>query len=132
MIDIPTTPVTTPSTTVSSKYLAGEAVLYDTTTGREVGTCSASFLCLQNERSIIYTDIANYISVDSGLIITWFTPTTLANLELDTIVNGMVTECIVTSTTKVGVNPYYGQKFNMVVSSSDGQIHFDLVSLCSR
>lgn len=126
-IEIPTTNVSGDSTTISSRYLAGRAPLYN---GRDekVGTCSASFLCMQNADGI-YTDISNYISVDSGLVVTWFTPTTLINLELDSIVHSMVTECIVLASTKVGFNPFYGEKFNMVVSSDGGKIYFKLVQI---
>ncbi len=127
-IEIPTSNVTMPSSTVSSRYLAGRATLYNSRTNVEVGICSASFLCIQNSENI-FTDIANYISVDNGLIITWFTPTTLINLELDSIVHGMVTECIVLANTKVGFNPFYGKKFNMIVSSDNGRIYFDLTRI---
>lgn len=122
-IEIPTSNVVVPSPTISSKYLAGRAPLYDMN-NQKVGTCSASFLCMQNADGI-YTDISNYISVDSGLVVTWFTPTTLINLELDTIVNSMVTECMVVATTKIGVSPFYGQSFNLIVSSNEGRIYFE-------
>jgi hypothetical protein len=121
-IEIPTSNVSGGSTTISSKYLAGRAPLYNQD-NLQVGTCSASFLCMQTADGI-FTDISNYISVDSGLIVTWFTPTTLINLELDTIINSMVTECIVEATTKVGVNPFYGQTFNLIVSSDTQRIYF--------
>lgn len=121
-IEIPTSNVSGSSTTLSSTYLAGRAPIYDQD-NRKVGTCSASFLCMQTADGI-YTDISNYLSADSGLIISWLTPTTLINLELDSIINSMVTECLVTATTKVGVNPFYGQTFSLVVSSENGRIYF--------
>lgn len=121
-IQIPTSNVTDPSSTISSTYLAGRAPVYDSNNVK-VGTCSASFLCMQNTDGI-YTDISNFISVDSGLIVTWFTPTTLINLELDSIINSMVTECIVVASTKVGANPFYGQTFDLIVSSVNGRIYF--------
>lgn len=123
-IEIPTSNVSVDSSTISSTYLAGRAAVYNGH-GAKVGTCSASFLCMQNDDGI-YTDISNYLSVDSGLIVTWFTPTTLINLELDSIVHSMVTECIVLASTKVGFNPYYGKTFNMVVSSDNQKIYFKL------
>lgn len=123
-IEIPTSNVLVDSSTISSKYLAGRAPVYDTQ-NKKVGTCSASFLCIQNSDNI-FTDISNYLSIDNGLIISWFTPSTLANLELDSVVHSMVTECIVTASTKVGVNPFYGQKFNMVVSADGTKIYFNL------
>lgn len=123
-IEIPTSNVSADSSTISSRYLAGRAPIYNAQ-DRKVGTCSASFLCIQNEDGI-FTDISNYLSVDNGLIISWFTPTTLINLELDSIIHSMVTECIVVASTKIGVNPFYGKKFNMIVSSDDKKIYFKL------
>lgn len=122
-IEIPTSNVSVSSPTISSKYLAGRAAIYNLDNVK-VGTCSASFLCMQNADGI-YTDISNFISVDNGLVVTWFTPTTLINLELDSIIHSMVTECIVVATTKVGFNPFYGQTFNLIVSSDDQKIYFE-------
>ncbi len=121
-ISIPTSNLTDPSLTIASSYLAGRAPIYNEN-NQKFGICSASFLNIQTADGV-FTDIANYISADNGLIITWFTPTTLINLEADSVINGMVTECIVTATTKVGVNPFYGQTFNLIVSSSGGKIYF--------
>lgn len=123
-IEIPTSNVLVDSSTLSSKYLAGRASIYNRH-DEKVGTCSASFLCMQNA-SGIYTDISNYLSVDNGLVISWFTPTTLINLELDSIVHSMVTECMVVASTKIGLNPFYGKTFNMIVSSDDQKIYFKL------
>lgn len=126
-IEIPTSNVSIYSSTVSSKYLAGRAPLYDEH-DIKVGTCSASFLCMQNADGI-YTDISNYLSVDNGIVISWLTPTTLINLELDSIVHSMVTECLVAASTKIGFNPFYGKIFNMIVSSDNGKIYFELTEL---
>src|SRR5580698_4418656 len=90
-IEIPTSNVSVDSSTISSQYLAGRASIYDKQ-DKKVGTCSASFLCMQNQDGI-YTDISNYLSVDNGLVVSWLTPTTLSNLELDSIVHSMITEC---------------------------------------
>lgn len=121
-IEIPTSNVSSGGTTISSSYLAGRAPLYNPDNVK-VGTCSASFLCMQTQDGI-YTDISNYISVDSGLVVSWFTPTTLINLELDSIIHSMVTECMVVASTKIGVNPFYGETFNLIVSSDDQKIYF--------
>lgn len=123
-IEIPTSNVSVNSSTISSKYLAGRAPIYNKHY-KKVGTCSASFLCMKNQDGI-FTDISNYLSVDNGLIISWFTPTTLINLELDSIIHSMVTECIVVASTKIGFNPFYGKKFNMIVSSDNKKIYFKL------
>lgn len=126
-IEIPTSNVAVDSSTISSKYLAGRAPIYNLQ-NEKVGTCSASFLCMQNADGI-FTDISNYLSVDNGLIVSWFTPTTLINLELDSIVHSMVTECLVVASTKIGFNPFYGKKFNMIVSSDDTKIYFKLYKI---
>jgi hypothetical protein len=121
-IQIPTSNVSVDSPTLASSYLAGRAPLYNAK-NIKAGTCSASFLNMQTAESV-FTDISNYIVTDDGLIVTWFTPTTLINLELDSIINGMVTECIVVASTKVGFTPFYGQTFNLIVSSDGGKIYF--------
>lgn len=126
-ISIPTSNVSPDSSTIASSYLAGRAAVYNKD-NKKVGVCSASFLNMQNAESV-FTDISNYLSIDNGLIISWFTPTTPLNLELDTVINSMVTECIVTSTTKIGKNPFYGKKFNMIVSSDNGKIYFKLTEI---
>jgi hypothetical protein len=121
-IQIPTSNVSEESLTLASSYLAGRAPIYDVH-DIPVGICSASFLSMQTEDGI-FTDISNYISADNGLIVTWFTPTTLINLELDSIIHGMVTECTVEVTTKVGFSLFYGQTFSLIVSSDDEKIYF--------
>jgi hypothetical protein len=121
-IEIPTSNVSVDSPTIDSSYLAGRAPLYDVN-NMKVGVCSTSFLSIQTADGI-FTDISNYLSAADGLIVTWFTPTTLINLELDSIINSMVTECTVVVTTKVGFSPLFGQTFNLIVSSDDEKIYF--------
>ena len=140
LIEIPATPLparppprpTLPdfqNSTTDSKYFAGIANIYVPGDDRHsVGRCSASFLCFKNDQRF-YTDISNYISVDNGLIVSWLTPTTLINLELDSIINSMVTECIVVALTKIGPNPFYGETFNLVVSSDGQQIQFEFTNI---
>jgi len=137
LIEIPATPIPPPpnfpnfrNSTTDSKYFAGIANIYMPGDRRSVGRCSASFLCYKNNHRF-YTDISNYISVDNGLIVSWFTPTTLINLELDSIINSMVTECIVVAATKIGPNPFYGETFNLVVSSDGQQIQFEFTNIPS-
>lgn len=122
-IEIPTSNVDVDGTTISSKYLAGRAPIYNEA-NQKVGTCSASFLCMQTADGI-YTDISNYLSADNGLVVSWFTPTTLINLELDSIVHSMVTECMVVASTAIGFNPLYGRTYNLIVSSLNGRIYFE-------
>jgi hypothetical protein len=132
LIEIPAKPIRNPhihNSTTDSKYLAGIANIYIPGDDQHsVGRCSASFLCYKNDQRF-FTDIANYISVDNGLIVSWFTPTTLIDLELDSIINSMVTECIVVAATKIGVNPFYGETFNLVVSSKMEQIRFEFTNI---
>ena len=137
LIEIPATPIPPPpphfpnfhNSTTDSKYLAGIANIYIPGDNQNsVGRCSASFLCFKNNHRF-YTDISNFISVNNGLIVSWLTPTTLINLELDSIINGMVTECIVVAATKIGPNPFYGETFNLVVSSDGQQIQFEFSNI---
>jgi hypothetical protein len=125
------------NSTNSSSYFAGRTTLFDLS-HNPCGTCGATFLNIQvpngfgfgtGSGSNIYTQIYNFLTIDNGLIISWLTPTNPINLEIDSILNSMVTECIVTSTTKIGVNPYYGKTFNMVVSSNKGIIMFNLTQI---
>lgn len=122
-ITIPTSNALLNGTTIASSYLAGRAPLYNGSTNLKAGICSASFLNMQTPDGI-FTDISNYISAEGGLIIFWATPSTLLNLELDSIVNSMVTEAKVTVTTKVGLSLYYGKTFDLVVSSDQTRINF--------
>lgn len=126
-IQIPTSNVSVGSPTIASSYLAGRAPLYNVN-NTQVGTCSASFLSMQTDDGI-FTDIANYISTTDGLIVTWFTPTTPINLELDSIINSMVTECTVVVTTKVGLAPLFGQTFDLIVSSDSQKIYFQFTRI---
>src|SRR4029077_7210699 len=136
LIEIPAKPIRghgIHNTTTDSKYLAGIANIYIPGDDQNsVGRCSASFLCYKNNNRF-YTDISNYISVDNGLIVSWFTPTTLIDLVLDDIINSMVTEAIVVAATKIGPNPFYGETFNLVVSSqmSGQQIQFEFTNIPS-
>ena len=136
LIEIPATPIPPHfpnpphNRTTDAKYLAGIANIYVPGVRGPFGRCSASFLCYKNNHRF-YTDISNYISVDNGLIVSWFTPTTLINLEVDNIINGMVTECIVVAATKIGPNPFYGETFNLCVSSDSQQIQFVFTNIPS-
>ena len=127
LIEIPTSNISQQSPILSSEYLAGRTPIYDSN-NMQVGTCSASFLCMQTADGI-FTDISNYVSLDNGLIVTWFTPTRPADLELDTIINSMVTDCIVQATTKIGVNPFFGQTFDLIVSSDGTNIYFQFTRI---
>ncbi len=141
LVEIPVAPVKfkhphLQNSTTSTQYLAGIANLYDPSDSsdppKSVGRCSASFLCYQNAQGT-YADISNYISVDNGLIVSWFTPTTLIDLALDSHFRGMVTECIVEASTKIVVNPFYGDTFNLKVSSvrigAEDQVQFEFTRI---
>jgi hypothetical protein len=122
------------NTTTETQYLAGVANIYASSGSGQnsVGRCSASFLCFKNNGRF-YTDISNFISVDNGLIVSWFTPTTLIDLALDTVIHSMVTECIVVASTKIGANPFYGETFNLIVSSCTSagvdQVQFEFTNI---
>lgn len=113
----------------TSLYFSGRSKLYNNNNNKHVGDCAATFLCINTNN--VYVQIQNYISTIDGLIISWFTPSTVKNLIIDDVIFGMVTECIVEVTTKIGVSPYYGLKFNMIVSSNNGKIYFNLTQIVS-
>ena len=119
-----------PPVTLSTLYAFGRAPVYDAATQCACGTCSATFLCQQT--SDIFADISNYLALDSGLIVSWFTPDRPADLAADTLVNGMVTQAIVQAATKVGSNPYFGASFSLTVSSGSGTISFEFQQLPRR
>src|SRR5581483_10180233 len=77
-IQIPTSNVSANSSTIASSYLAGRAPIYNSK-NKKAGIFSASFLNKKTSDGI-FTNISNYISTTDGLIVTWFTPTTLLNL----------------------------------------------------
>ena len=145
LIEIPSKPIRNPhihNTTLDSKYLAGIANIYIPGDDQNsVGHCSASFLCFKNQLPArpprFFADISNYISVDNGLIVSWFTPTTLIDLELDSIINSMVTEAIVVAATQIlpNPNPFFGETFNLVVSQEghggDAKIQFEFTQITS-
>jgi len=119
LIQIPTSNVSVSSSTIASSYLAGVAPIYNLN-NTKVGTYSATFLSMQNADGI-HTTISNYLSTDktvlvqSRLIVTWFTPTKPINLELDSIINSMVTRYTVETE---------GKTFDLIVSSNGGRIYF--------
>jgi hypothetical protein len=121
-IQLPTSNVLPGSSTIGSEYLAATAPVYDSN-GTQVGTFSASFLNMQTADGIS-TDISNYLSTDSGLVVTWLTPTTVPDLQLDSIAESVATESSVTATTKVGSSGFYGHTFDLVVTSDASRIHF--------
>lgn len=122
------TTIKDPSVTTDALYVYGRTKLYNLENNNYEGICSASFMCSQNSTGT-YTDITNFISLDNGLIVSWLTPSSVLNLELDSIINGMITECIVKATTKIGKNDlFYGKTFNLKVSNGQGKIYFNFTS----
>ncbi|MBS0585668.1 MAG: hypothetical protein JSR76_05140 [Verrucomicrobia bacterium] len=122
-IEIPTSNVSVGSPTISSRYLAGRSALYNTS-DIESGTCSASFLCMQNA-SGIYTDISHYLSANDGLVVAWSTSTTLTNLELASFVEAMIAESTVIVATKVGSASLFGETFDLFISSDGEKLYFE-------
>ena len=104
--------------------------MYKKRNNRKCGTCSASFLNIKTDN--IFTDISNYVTLDNGIVISWLTPSTPINLEIDTVIRSMVTKCIVTASTKIGFNKYYGDTFNLKVSSDNEKIYFKLTLIKKR
>jgi len=116
------------NTNIISLYAGAKCKLYNYENNKVCGICSATFFCIKYEHGT-YADISNYLSVDDGLIISWFTPSKPRSLAHDDIMHSMVTECIVSADTLVNKNPYYGMTFNMVVSAHRGVITFALTQI---
>jgi len=131
-IQIPTSNVSGESSTIASSYLAGVAPIYNKN-NENVGTYSGSFLSIQTEDAI-HTNISNYFSADKAVlikdrfIVTWFMPTTPINLELNSIINSMVTEYAVRVPTSVGVAPTSGITFDVIISSDSEKIYFKFLT----
>lgn len=131
LVNIPTI-ISSSSSLSDSLYIYGRSTIYRNKTDNKFGICSASFMCSKNKTDV-YSDITNYLSLSNGLIVSWFTPARPVNLEVDSIIHSMVTECIVVSDTKIGVNPFYGKKYNLTVRSvinkeeNIDRIYFDFV-----
>jgi len=125
LIEIPSSVVFGDSTTLTSAYLAGRAYIYNSENDTKVGSYSATFLCIQNNEGLILMDVTNTLFDPNGIIATWFTPKTLADLEVDTIIKSIATtECRVTVNNKVGAFPFFGQTFNLSVLNGDDTISF--------
>jgi hypothetical protein len=122
LVQIPMSNVSGDSTTIASTYLAGTAPIYDAS-NTQAGTLSANFIVLQTADGISET-ISSSLSTTDGLIVSWSTPTTAPNLELDSIVNSQVSEHIVTADAKVGSSAFYGKTSNLAISSDSNNIYF--------
>ncbi len=122
LIQIPTSNLLVDTTTLGSRYFAGSIPVLDANNA-QVGTFSASFVSLQTPNGIT-TTIDNHFVTDSGLIADWSTLAPLINLETDTIVDALATESTVTDATKSGTSPFFGHRFDLVVSAGSTEISF--------
>ena len=122
LIGIPTSNVSSGSSTIASQYLAGTTALFDEH-GTKVGTYSASFLSMQTADGIT-TSIENHLATDAGLIVTWSTIAAPVDLQLDSILDSIATESTVTVNTKSGSSAFYGHSFDLVASADITEISF--------
>ena len=122
LIQVPTSNVSGTSSTIASSYLAGTAPVFNSS-NVQVGTYSGSFLSLQTADGIS-TSASSVLSSNTGVNASWISPTTLADLQLETIVGSVVAESRVTVSTRVGASPLFGKPFNLVVSSDATRIYF--------
>jgi hypothetical protein len=121
LVQIPMSNVSGDSTTFASTDLAGTAPIYNAN-NTQAGTFSANFIVLQTADGISET-IASSLSTTDGLVVSWSTPTTAPNLELDSIVNSLVSEHIVTADTKVGSSTFFGKTSDLTISSDSNKIY---------
>jgi hypothetical protein len=102
--------------------LFGRADLYDENDNIG-GEISASVNASTNTENS-YTNVINYVGLNNGIIVWWPAPATIANLGLNTIINGMFSSSIVISNVAVGKDPFfYGKTFNVNVYPKDGKIY---------
>uniref|UniRef100_A0A6C0D1N9 Uncharacterized protein n=1 Tax=viral metagenome TaxID=1070528 RepID=A0A6C0D1N9_9ZZZZ len=107
-----------------SASIAARAPLYKVGSTTPIGTCSASFLCL-NDGENVFVDISNFINIENGLIVSWFTPTTIQALELDQIIYAMITQAIVRVSTKIGnPNNFFSRTYSLTVTTNGPKIFF--------
>jgi hypothetical protein len=111
-----------------SASIAARAPLYKVGSTIPIGTCSASFLCL-NDGENVFVDISNFINIENGLIVSWFTPTTIQALDLDQIIFAMVTQAIVRVSTKIGSpnnspNNFFSRTYSLTVTTNGPKIFF--------
>lgn len=120
-IGIPTSNVAVNSSTISSSYLAGRAAIYNMN-NQQVGTCSASFLCMQNANGI-FADISNHISINNGLVVSWPAPATLVNLEKHRYrFHGDEMQC--DGIDNDSFESLFGQKYSLAVTSDGAKLYF--------
>jgi hypothetical protein len=120
LVDIPVTV----SSNIASAYFASRAPIYQVGSTTSIGVCSASFLCINNGDNV-FVDISNYININNGLIVSWFTPTTVEALELDQIIYAMITQAIVRVVTRIGSpNDFYRRTYSLTVTSNGPKIFF--------
>jgi hypothetical protein len=107
-----------------SASIAARAPLYKVGSTNPIGTCSASFLCL-NDGENVFVDISNFINIENGMIVSWFTPTTVQALELNQIIYAMITQAIVRVTTKTGSpNNFFSRTYSLTVTTNGPKIFF--------
>ena len=122
-VQVPTSNVSGNSSTISSQYLVGTAPIYDAANHR-VGTYSATFVTLQNANGIS-TDSTSYFSAGAGLVATWSTPKKVKNLTLTAITGSVASKgTLISIATKVASSKYFGDSFDLVITSSGGNLYF--------
>ncbi|MES2169840.1 MAG: collagen-like protein [Actinomycetota bacterium] len=123
LIEIPTSNVSVSSGTISSQYLAGTVPLYNAD-GARAGAFSATFLLMQTADGIT-SNITGYLSTSAGLTLTWVAPTTVIDLQLDTIVGSLVGEGSQNVTAIAGSAPFAGHTFRLAFSTVGTRIYFN-------
>ncbi len=123
LIEVPTSNVSIGSGTISSRYLAGTVPLYNAD-GTTVGVFSVTFLLMQTADGIS-ADLTGYLSTSDGLTLTWAAPTTVVDLQLDTIVGSVVGEGSQNVTAIAGSAHFTGHVFRLAFSAVGSRIYFD-------
>ena len=122
---VPTVSVANPDN--ESKYFINNAKLRDNK-NNEVGDYNVTILCMKTN-NYYYITVTNNITLNNGLILSWIASSKATSLTPAELLSGMVTECHVRSNVKVGENPYYNREFRIKVTTSGGNINFDIVMI---
>ena len=121
-VQIPTSNVSGGSSTLASSYFAGTAPIYDAN-NTKVGEESATFVSIMNNDGV-FSSISNNLSTNDGLGVSWSTPAKPVDLQLDSIVNSMASENMVSSSVKIGSSTTFGQKYDLAVSADSTNVYF--------
>ena len=114
-----------PTIQSESRYFVSNAKLIDRDI--ELGDYNVTILCMKT--TYYYITVTSNITFNNGLTLNWVASSKATSLTPAELFNGMITECIVRSNVKAGINPYYNRDFKINVSTRDGNIYFNIIMI---